>query len=301
MLELKKINKQFGDKNAVRDLSFKVHEGEIVGLIGQNGAGKSTTFRMILDFIQPDSGEILWNGHTITREEKLQIGFMPEERGLFQKETIESQIKYFAELHGMGHKQAKAELIDWMHRLNVVGSVTSRVESLSKGNAQKIQLIATMMFHPKLLILDEPFSGLDPVNAELLVNEVKRLRDVGTMIIFSDHNMSNVEELSDYIVMLKNGATVLSGTPIDISQQFGRLELSIDGYDDVNSLTRYNSVRSMYTDNHGITHLQLANEEVGHLIYTEITKQGYVATFDQHYPSLDEIFRRKVSETIQMT
>lgn len=256
---------------------------------------------MILDFIQPDSGEILWNGHTITREEKLQIGFMPEERGLFQKETIESQIKYFAELHGMGHKQAKAELIDWMHRLNVVGSVTSRVESLSKGNAQKIQLIATMMFHPKLLILDEPFSGLDPVNAELLVNEVKRLRDVGTMIIFSDHNMSNVEELSDYIVMLKNGATVLSGTPIDISQQFGRLELSIDGYDDVNSLTRYNSVRSMYTDNHGITHLQLANEEVGHLIYTEITKQGYVATFDQHYPSLDEIFRRKVSETIQMT
>lgn len=160
MLKLENINKTFGNKVAISNLNFEVKEGQILGLIGQNGAGKSTTFRMILDFIKPDSGKILWDNQEFVRSE-ISIGFMPEERGLYQRETIINQMNYFADLHGMPRAKMRIELKEWMKRLGVVGELEDKIESLSKGNAQKIQLIATMLFKPKLLILDEPFSGLD--------------------------------------------------------------------------------------------------------------------------------------------
>ena len=211
MLRIERITKQFGDKIAVDSLDMTVEDGSIMGLIGQNGAGKTTTFRMILDFIKSDSGLISWNGKPITQDVKQGIGFLPEERGLYQKMTVEEQILYFAELHGMKRDEARKELVTWMDKLEVVGKITDKVQTLSKGNAQKVQFIATLIHRPNFLILDEPFTGLDPVNTSLLMNEIKTLKDNGAAIIFSSHNMSGVELLSDNLTMLKKGKVVLQG------------------------------------------------------------------------------------------
>lgn len=181
MIELQHVSKRFGNFNAVSDLSFSLHGGQILSLIGQNGAGKSTTFHMILDFIKPDSGKILWSGKPLTPDA---ITDMPEERGLYPKETIKSQLLYFAALHGMKKAEAIIRLDDWMKRFNVVGKSTDKIESLSKGNAQKVQLIACLMFKPQLLILDEPFSGLDPVNSELLIKAILAAKQQGQWLSF---------------------------------------------------------------------------------------------------------------------
>lgn len=167
-LKIDKVRKSFGDKIAVDNLNMVVKPGEVMGLIGQNGAGKTTTFRMILNFISADQGRITWKDGPINQEIKQKIGFLPEERGLYQKMTVEDQILYFAELHGMKRADARLKLQDWMKRLEVVGKPMDKVQTLSKGNAQKIQFIATLIHEPEFLILDEPFTGLDPVNTELL-------------------------------------------------------------------------------------------------------------------------------------
>ncbi|MCT0951474.1 ATP-binding cassette domain-containing protein, partial [Weissella cibaria] len=228
MIELTHLNKQFGDKIAVQDMNMRLNPGEVMGLIGQNGAGKTTTFRMILDFIEPTSGAVTWDGHAITATDKQRIGFLPEERGLYQKLTIEEQVMYFAELHGMKRSDAKSALVDWMKRLDVVGKPSDKVQKLSKGNAQKVQLIATVIFEPDFLILDEPFTGLDPVNTELMMQEIMRLKHEGAMIIFSSHNMSGVEKLSDQLTMLRHGETVLHGDTNAIRESFGRTEIYLE-------------------------------------------------------------------------
>ncbi|MFT9456103.1 MAG: ATP-binding cassette domain-containing protein [Liquorilactobacillus hordei] len=298
MLELKNIHKRFANKVALNDLSLVVNDGEILSLIGQNGAGKSTTFRIILYFIQADKGNVLWDGKVMGKKERSQIGFMPEERGLYQKETIINQMIYFADLHGMEHIELRTKLKDWMKRLNVVGKSTDRVESLSKGNAQKVQLIATMLFEPKLLILDEPFSGLDPVNATLLVNEILKAKENGAMIILSSHNMDNVERLSDKVVMLKHGNTVLEGTPLEIIHRFERTKLRVDGLVDLEILKKFNGVSNIKCDSRGVYHAELQNEGIGKSMFKRICQnQGYIPVFDQSYPSLDEIFKIKVDES----
>ena len=224
-LKIDKVRKSFGDKIAVDNLNMVVKPGEVMGLIGQNGAGKTTTFRMILNFISADQGKITWQDGPITQEIKQKIGFLPEERGLYQKMTVEDQILYFAELHGMKRADARIKLQDWMKRLEVVGKPTDKVQTLSKGNAQKIQFIATLIHEPEFLILDEPFTGLDPVNTELLRNEIKRSRDKGAAVIFSNHNMSDVELLSDHLLMLKGGQTILNGTVEAIRASYGRTRI----------------------------------------------------------------------------
>lgn len=293
MLELKDVYKNFEGKQAVNSLSFKLEPGQILSIIGQNGAGKSTTFRMILNFIKPDSGSILWKDHEMTDKDRLAIGFMPEERGLYQKESIENQILFFAELHGMKRREAKIDLANWMKKMEVVGKPKDKVETLSKGNAQKIQLIASMMFHPKLLILDEPFSGLDPVNAAILNEQILLARDEGTMIIFSSHNMNNVEKISDNILMLRKGNTVLQGSPLSIYKRFKRLNIHLEGYHDIETIRRYRDVSAIKHNNDGSFDISLKNEEVGKLIFREVTKNGYIPVFNQHYFSLDEIFKRE--------
>ena len=236
MLELNNVTKNFGAKQAVSDLNFTVKPGEILGLIGQNGAGKSTTFRMIMDFIQPTKGQILWQGKQFDRT-KHQIGFMPEERGLYQKESIIDQLNYFADLHGRSRFDMRLELVKWMERLNVVGKLTDKVESLSKGNAQKVQLIATMIFHPEILILDEPTAGLDP-------KERVRLREVlaklahDRIILVATHVVSDVEHVASEILLLKEGQLVDRDTPGALVEKYapgGTLEevyLSIFGEDE---------------------------------------------------------------------
>ena len=228
MIQLTNLNKTFGQNIAVSNMNMTLTEGKVMGLIGQNGAGKTTTFRMLLNFIKPTSGTITWNDQQITQNDKQRIGFLPEERGLYQKRTVEEQILYFAELHGMKRSDARVALKDWMKRLDVVGKVSDKVQSLSKGNAQKVQMIASLIFEPSLLILDEPFSGLDPVNTSLMMDEIIRLRDNGAMIIFSSHDMNNVTKISDDLTMLKRGKIVLQGPVQNIREQFGRTRVYVE-------------------------------------------------------------------------
>lgn len=296
MLKLENINKTFGNKVAISNLNFEVNEGQILGLIGQNGAGKSTTFRMILDFIKPDSGKILWDNQEFVRSE-ISIGFMPEERGLYQRETIINQMNYFADLHGMPRAKMRIELKEWMKRLGVVGELEDKIESLSKGNAQKIQLIATMLFKPKLLILDEPFSGLDPVNANFLLKEIQRAKEDGAVIIFSTHNMENIEKIADKIVMLKHGQTVLNGSITDIYEEYQRLNLRLGGLKDENILSKYLGIKRVIRNTDGTLSLKLDSEKLGESIFRDIVRnQGYIPIFEQSYPTLDEIFKLKTGE-----
>ena len=205
MLEIKDLVKTFGTMTAVDHVSFTVKPGEIMGLIGQNGAGKTTTFRMILNFLTPDSGTISWNGQPLTAKDYDIIGYLPEERGLYPKMRVQDQIVYFARLRGMKTAEIKARIPEWLERFQVKGKATDKIKDLSKGNQQKVQVIATMIHMPKLVILDEPFSGLDPVNASLLMAGIEMLKDNGAAIIYSSHDMANVEAISDHLVMLKQG------------------------------------------------------------------------------------------------
>jgi len=293
MIALTHLTKRFGDKVAVNDLNMSLQAGEVMGLIGQNGAGKTTTFRMILDFIEPTAGQITWDGRPLVTADKQKIGFLPEERGLYQKLTIEEQVLYFAELHGMKRADAKVALRDWMKRLDVVGKPSDKVQKLSKGNAQKVQLIATVIFQPEFLILDEPFTGLDPVNTEIMMSEIKRLRDAGAMIIFSSHNMSGVEKLSDHVTMLRHGETILQGGTNDIRESFGRTEIYLESPVTSDELLAVPGVIDIQPQGTG-RHLNLADAQVGHDVFKLVSQTGYVPVFAQQPPTLDEIFRRAV-------
>ena len=297
-LKIDKVRKSFGDKIAVDNLNMVVKPGEVMGLIGQNGAGKTTTFRMILNFISADQGKITWQDGPITQEIKQKIGFLPEERGLYQKMTVEDQILYFAELHGMKRADARIKLQDWMKRLEVVGKPTDKVQTLSKGNAQKIQFIATLIHEPEFLILDEPFTGLDPVNTELLRNEIKRSRDKGAAVIFSNHNMSDVELLSDHLLMLKGGQTILNGTVEAIRASYGRTRIYLESDLPNEELSVITGVESIEKRGSGRS-IKISEAEVGREIFQKVAKDGYGQAFVQSPPSLDEIFRMEAAENNQ--
>ena len=297
-LKIDKVRKSFGDKIAVDNLNMVVKPGEVMGLIGQNGAGKTTTFRMILNFLSADQGKITWQDGPITQEIKQKIGFLPEERGLYQKMTVEDQILYFAELHGMKRADARIKLQDWMKRLEVVGKPTDKVQTLSKGNAQKIQFIATLIHEPEFLILDEPFTGLDPVNTELLRNEIKRSRDKGAAVIFSNHNMSDVELLSDHLLMLKGGQTILNGTVEAIRASYGRTRIYLESDLPNEELSVITGVESIEKRGSGRS-IKISEAEVGREIFQKVAKDGYVQAFVQSPPSLDEIFRMEAAENNQ--
>lgn len=294
MIELRHVSRNFNDKTAVDDLNFKLYPGETLGIIGQNGAGKSTTFRMIMGFISPSRGKILVNNKLVDEKVRSTFGFMPEERGLYQNETIINQMIYFGELHGMSHFNLRTNLRKWMKKLDVVGNFDNKIKDLSKGNAQKIQLIAVLMFEPSLIILDEPFSGLDPVNADLLNDAILESKRKGSMIIFSSHSMENVEKVSDKILMLKHGKTVLNDEIKNIYKGFIREYLTINGVQNTEFFQKYNGVSDIQQMKNGNIKMRLVNERIGRIIFKNIVKKyGYIPLFNQSYPSLEEIFKRK--------
>ncbi|QIL50701.1 ABC transporter ATP-binding protein [Weissella coleopterorum] len=295
MIELKHVSKKFGQKLAVDDMNLVVQPGHIMGLIGQNGAGKTTTFRMLLNFIDPTTGSINWDGHPIDDQMRAKIGFLPEERGLYQKLSIEEQVLYFAELHGMKRSTARIELKNWMQRLEVVGALNDKVQKLSKGNAQKIQLIATLIFHPDFVILDEPFTGMDPVNTEIVMQEIKQLKQQGATIIFSSHNMAGVEQLSDELTMLRAGKTVLQGSLNGIRESFGRTEIYIESDVSNAQLQLIDGVKSIESRGIG-RQVHLTKPKAGQAVFDLVSADGYVSAFAQQAPTLDEIFRREATE-----
>ena len=296
MLEVKNLKKTFGTLTAVDEISFTIPDGQILGMIGQNGAGKTTTFRLILNFLTADSGEVLWNGRPLQKTDYDVIGYLPEERGLYPKVSIEDQIIYFAQLRGKSKKEIKPQIDKWMEKFQVKGKKTDKIKSLSKGNQQKVQLIATLIHQPKLVILDEPFSGLDPVNAGLLEAGIKELKEQGACVIFSSHNMNNVEEICDKLVMLRNGSMVLDGTVQEIRANFGRKKLFLETPLSIDELSKMHGVIKAKVTKDGVKVLELENPEDGKAIFEQVTKNGYITTFSQQSPTIEEIFKMKAGE-----
>lgn len=293
MLEVKNLKKTFGSVTAVDGVSFTIQDGEIMGMIGQNGAGKTTTFRLILNFLMADQGEVLWNGQPLKKSDYDIIGYLPEERGLYPKVTIEDQLIYFARLRGKTKKEIQPLIDGWMEKFEVKGKKTDKVKSLSKGNQQKVQLISTLIHQPKLVILDEPFSGLDPVNASLLEEGIKELKRNGSCVIFSSHDMNNVEEICDNLIMLRNGEMVLEGRVHDIREKFGRTKLFLETSIKEEDLLALPGVTHLKKTKDGLIVLDLSDAEYGKEIFEVVTKEGYISTFSQQPPTLEEIFRLK--------
>lgn len=216
MLHIDNITKNFGTYRALDGASLHVRRGTVFGLLGPNGAGKTTLIRIINHIIAPDSGTLLFDGHTMTDNDVMQIGYLPEERGLYKKMRVGEQAIYLARLKGLDKQTAQQRLRQWFERLDITDWWNRPVEELSKGMQQKVQFVVTMLHNPQLLILDEPFSGFDPVNADMLKREILRLKKEGTTIIFSTHNMPSAEELCDDIALINHARVVLSGSLADI-------------------------------------------------------------------------------------
>ena len=228
IIECKEVCKNFGEKVALDHVSLEIPEGRIFGLLGPNGAGKTTLIRIINRITIPNSGEVLFNGAPITQEDVARIGYMPEERGLYRKMKVGDQAMYLARLKGMSQADARTALKDWFLRFGIQDWWDKKVEELSKGMAQKLQFITTVVHRPSLMILDEPFSGFDPVNAELIRQEILRLKDEGATIILSTHNMESVEELGENIALINKGKLVVTGGTDEIRRMHGEDNVEIE-------------------------------------------------------------------------
>lgn len=225
-LKVENISKRFGDKEVLKDIDFTAHPSSAIGLLGRNGAGKTTTIRIIMGVFCPDSGRVLVDGNPIDRK-KIRIGFMPEERGLYPKKIINEQLVYLARLRGMTKGDAKKACDRWLDRLEMSEYKNKRLETLSKGNQQKIQLAATLMCDPEIVILDEPFSGLDPVNALLLKEVIKELISKGATVLFSSHQMNYIEEFCSRIAILNGGSIVLNDSINNIKRRYPRDKIAV--------------------------------------------------------------------------
>ncbi|WP_026583972.1 ABC transporter ATP-binding protein [Bacillus sp. J33] len=297
-LELEHVTKRFGKFTAVDDLSLAIPESEMFGFLGANGAGKTTTFRMILGLLDPSEGSITWNGRRIDYSTSPLIGYLPEERGLYPKLKVKDQIVYLAKLRGMAKQDSLKALDYWLERFKVPEYANKKVEELSKGNQQKIQFITAVIHKPKLLILDEPFSGLDPVNVEQLKEAVLELKESGTTIVFSSHRMEHVEELCEHLCIMQKGRPVVHGSLKEIKRSFGKKNLVIHADYDLNFLANAPGVTKAKQTAEGIQ-LQISGEETAEKIFMEIASKGFVRKFVLEEPSLNDIFIEKAGASYE--
>lgn len=300
LIECKNVCKNFGTKVALDNVSLDVPEGKIYGLLGPNGAGKTTMIRIINRITIPNSGEVLFNGRPITQRDVEKIGYLPEERGLYRKMEVGDQAMYLAQLKGMSEKDARAELKKWFVKFGIQDWWKKKVEELSKGMAQKVQFITTVVHKPSLMILDEPFSGFDPVNAELIRKEILELKEQGATIILSTHNMESVEELCDNIALINKSHLVLSGGVDEIRRQYGNnhVELIYSGENALAPVEGLFSVISDADDNGRHTAvLSLVHEGLGNEVLTAVIGQGLlVNSFKELLPRMNDIFIKLVTE-----
>ncbi len=280
IIECRDICKSFGPKVALDHVSLSIPEGKIFGLLGPNGAGKTTLIRIINRITIPGGGEVLFKGRPITQADVEKIGYMPEERGLYRKMKVGDQAMYMAQLKGMGWKDASTELKKWFTRFGIQSWWGKKVEELSKGMAQKVQFITTVVHRPSLLILDEPFSGFDPVNAELIRKEILRLRDEGATIILSTHNMESVEELCDEIALINKARLVITGGTDDIRRKYGN-----------------NNIELVYTDADGRHTEVLPKDTDGVSTLKAYMDKGVVInSYKELMPRMNDIFIKLVTE-----
>lgn len=292
MIEIKNVSKSFGSVKALDDVSFKVEKGDVFGVIGQNGAGKSTLFRSMMNFFDDYSGSITFDGKAMKDVPLERIGFLPEERSLSPKKTIEEEIRYFAKLNQMD-RIPDEELKKWFDRFEIKGKLTDKIKSLSKGNQQKVQLLASIIYKPDFVILDEPLSGLDPYNIRLLEDIIKELNDMGMTILFSSHNMENVEALCNKLIMIKNGKKVLDGTPTEVRNSYPRDKVIIETDKDLLPIVE-GKVKS-YTKKGDFWTIYLNDETDSEALFRDISNNiGFVSQFNQAAPTLNEIFAKVV-------
>lgn len=292
MIEIKNLSKNFGDLKALDDVSFDVKKGELFGVIGQNGAGKSTLFRSMMNFYDHFDGQILYEGDKMSKVPLEKIGFLPEERSLSPKKTIREEIKYFARLNQMKNLDDDT-LQNYFDRFEIKGTLDDKIKSLSKGNQQKVQLLASLIYKPEFIILDEPFSGLDPYNANLLMGIIKEINAEGTTILFSSHNMENVEYLCDRLIMLKNGKIVLNGSPGEIRNSYEKDLIRVRTERDLSEIF---PAYDLSKDGNLWT-IRLEEEKDGREVFDKLVENlGYIEMFSQEPPSLNEIFARKVED-----
>lgn len=293
-LIVKNVNKSFGDKHVVDNISFSLEEPGVFGLLGTNGAGKTTTIRMILGIIKKDSGEITWNGKAVTRG-NVNFGYLPEERGLYPKSTIYDQLVYFANLKGLDKRAADKAVKMWLDKLNLMEYINSPAEKLSKGNQQKVQFITAMLHDPDLIVLDEPFSGLDPVNTEILSKIMKDLVKSGKYIIMSSHQMSVIEEFCSDLVILNRGKTVLSGNLKEIKDSYETNKVLIETTNEIDGILKKLKVDVL--DKNDDEYLVSADADDRRKLLKELVKNNIdVKTFKVIKPTLHEIFIEKVGE-----
>lgn len=300
LIECKNVCKNFGSKVALDNVSLDVPEGKIYGLLGPNGAGKTTMIRIINRITIPNSGEVLFNGRPITQRDVEKIGYLPEERGLYRKMEVGDQAMYLAQLKGMSEKDARAELKKWFVKFGIQDWWKKKVEELSKGMAQKVQFITTVVHKPSLMILDEPFSGFDPVNAELIRKEILELKEQGATIILSTHNMESVEELCDNIALINKSHLVLSGGVDEIRRNYGNNHVELI-YSGENALAPVEGLFSVISDDDDngrhMAVLSLDHEGLGNEVLTAVIGQGLlVNSFKELLPRMNDIFIKLVTE-----
>ena len=295
-LSIKDLKKSFGSHKAVDGISFDIYKGNIFGLLGPNGAGKSTLLRMITGIFHQDSGEILLDGQPFDglKHSDL-IGYMPEERGLYKKMKVGEHILYLARLKGLNSEEATKRAKFWIEKLQMSSWWNKKVEDLSKGMSQKLQFVATVIHEPKLLILDEPFSGLDPVNANVIKDEIFRLAKEGTTIIFSTHRMEQVEEICDNIILVNLGKKLLDGSVYDVKQQFKEHVFSVNTQNKIENYQDFVSILEKGT--HNITFQTKDDLEPNMVLSQLIAQQNPILRFQEHLPSLNEIFIKLVNTT----
>ena len=294
-LVLKDVSKTFVGKKAVDNISFELNKPGVFGLLGTNGAGKTTTIRMLLGIIKKDSGEITWNGKAVDRK-SVNFGYLPEERGVYPKTKIYNQLMYFAELKGMKKEEADEEIKKWSQKLKVEEYLDKPAEKLSKGNQQKIQFMTAVIHNPELLVLDEPFSGLDPVNTELLKNIIINLVKEGKYIIMSAHQMSTIEEFCSDILILNKGKTVIKGNLKEIKDTYPANRVQIETNENIEADIKKLGFEIENMKNYSYT-IKISNEQKAHELLKELVLKGItVNKFEIMKPTLNDIFIEKVGE-----
>ena len=300
MLKAEHVTKTYnaGKKIALEDFSISVPEASIYGLLGPNGAGKTTFIRIINQITQADSGEVFINKEKLNPNHIRQIGYMPEERGLYKNMSVGDQILYFGELKGMRKDDALSQAKYWFEQLQIDQWWKKKLSELSKGMAQKIQFVVTVLHRPKLLILDEPFSGFDPVNANLIKDQILNLKNNGTTIILSTHRMESVEEMCDYVALIDHAKKVLDGKVFDVREQFKKnifgvtlADINTDAFDQFRNQYQIQE----YATQNQLVSFDLKNDNDQHVVLNELMKVGKIRSFDEKIPSMNEVFFNAVS------
>ena len=301
LLEARDIVKQFSNHLALNKVNLAVDEGSIYGLLGPNGAGKTTMIRIINQITAPDDGEIFFNNHKLKANDVFDIGYLPEERGLYRKMKVGEQAIYFAQLKGLSRSDAISKLKDWFVKFEIQAWWDKKVEELSKGMQQKIQFITTVIHEPKLLIFDEPFSGFDPINANIIKQEILKLKKKGATIIFSTHNMESVEELCTHITLINESVSLLEGPMDTIRRNYSLDEYEIGFRGDVNLLkatltTQYKIIENKQRNGENFVRVRILNNISTNDLLKTMLSSGNIISFREIIPSMNDIFIKVVED-----